>query len=60
MGDCDGNQSVSVGEVVRSVGIYLHSESPDDTCPFGDANCNGAIEVSELVRAVNNVLRGCY
>lgn len=60
-GDCDGNGQVTVDEVTRLIGcpIGLHV---DRFCPVlacGDPNGSGAIEVNELVIAVNNLLRGC-
>lgn len=57
-GDCDGNRTVTVDEVLRqvqiSLGIGLVSE-----CQAGDADGSGSITVDEILTAVNVALDGC-
>jgi hypothetical protein len=57
-GDCDGNGSVSIDELVRGVSIALGNASVDD-CPTFDSNGDGLVTVAELVEAVNFALDGC-
>jgi len=57
-GDCNGDDSVSVGELVIGVGIALGRQLLP-RCSSFDVNGNGRVEVSELVRAVRNALGGC-
>ena len=58
VGDCDGNGSVSVGELVTGVNIALGSQSVD-RCRAFDSSGNQRVEISELVAAVNRALNGC-
>jgi hypothetical protein len=58
VGDCDGNGSVAIGELITGVNISLGSRPLTDCADF-DANDSGAIEVNELVSAVNGALLGC-
>jgi hypothetical protein len=58
VGDCDGNGSVSVGELVTGVNIALGSQSVD-RCRAFDSSGNQRVEISELVAAVNRALGGC-
>jgi len=57
-GDCDGNGSVTVNELVTSVNIALGS-LPLSACPVLDVNGDGTVEIDELVAAVNDALNGC-
>lgn len=65
VGDCDGNGRATIAEIIRlvrcSIGICLLPAivAPHEVVTCADANDSGAIEVSELVAAVDNVLRGC-
>jgi hypothetical protein len=64
VGDCNGNGSVTVDDLIRMVNIALELQPicPMDGmggCLAGDANCNCTITVEELVQAVINVLNGC-
>jgi hypothetical protein len=55
-GDCDADGRVTVDELVRAVRINL-GELPLSACPaFGAAT---SVRIEQLVRAVNNALRGC-
>lgn len=58
VGDCDGDGTVSIGELVRAVNIALGSAALD-TCPAIDLNGNGSADINELVAAVNNALNSC-
>lgn len=57
-GDCDGNATVSVNEIVTSVGIAL-GQSATTRCPAADLNNDGHVTVDELIAAVNVALNGC-
>ncbi len=57
-GDCSGDGSVTVDELVKGVNIALGSADLS-TCPVLDANGDGAVTIDELVKAVNNALNGC-
>jgi Tol biopolymer transport system component len=63
IGDCDGDGMVSVADLVRMVNIALNLQAlcPDGGpgCLAGDGNCDCEITVDEIVRAVQNSLRGC-
>ncbi len=58
VGDCDGNGSVSISELVTMVNIALGSRPLADCLP-GDRDGGGSIVISELIAAVNNALNGC-
>lgn len=57
IGDCDGDGSVTVDEILKMVNIALGS--PVEECPAGDRDGDGAITVDEILAAVANALRGC-
>ncbi len=57
-GDCDGDRSVTVYEVLRGVNIALGAFLLTD-CPSFDGDSNGEVTVNELVQAVKNALAGC-
>ncbi len=58
VGDCNANGSVAINELIIGVGISLRMRDTAD-CPSFDANESGAVEIAELIRAVNNSLDGC-
>lgn len=58
VGDCSGNGSVSIDELVRGVNIAL-GRAPLAECPVFDRDGNGMVSVAELVRGVNSAVRGC-
>ena len=58
VGDCSMNQSVTVEEIVRGVGI-LQSLVSFEMCPEFDADASSAIEQEELRDAVTRALGGC-
>jgi hypothetical protein len=57
-GDCDGDATVAINELVRGVSIALGS-APVDECPAFDADQDGAVSINELIAAVNAALEGC-
>lgn len=57
-GDCDADDTVSVGDLVTGVVILLGLRAADD-CLLLDANADGRVAVDEVVAAVNNNLLGC-
>lgn len=57
-GDCDGNGSVGISELIIGVNIAL-SGSGLDTCESLDLNGNLMVDINELVTAVNDALTGC-
>ncbi len=58
LGDCDGNDQVTVDELVRGVDVALGNQSVT-TCPNFDLNNDSAVTVEELVGAVVFALNGC-
>ncbi len=57
-GDCDGNKTVSVAELIRGVDIALGAQAVA-ACRASDANNDGAVTVDELVNGVDRALFGC-
>jgi C1A family cysteine protease len=57
VGDCDGNGTVSINELILGVNIALGFASRS-ACPAFDPNGNG-VNIDELVRGVSNALSRC-
>jgi YVTN family beta-propeller protein len=57
-GDCDGDGTVSINEIVTGVAIALDVLSLNQ-CAACDEDGNGAVTVDDLVRAVSHALDGC-
>lgn len=57
-GDCDGDDRVAIGELVRAVNIALGTAAVA-TCRAADGDGDGDISINELVRAVAAALDGC-
>ena len=57
-GDCDANGTVSIDEVVRSVGVAIGDVSMD-VCPNADLNKDQSVGIGELISAVRDALNGC-
>lgn len=57
-GDCDGNRSVAISELVLGVRIALR-QSVVTACSQFDVNRDGVVAINELVQAVAAALRGC-
>jgi len=58
IGDCSGDQAVTVNELLMLVNIALNNDLVT-ACPVGDANQDGEITINEILAAVNNALNGC-
>jgi hypothetical protein len=58
VGDCDGNGTVAINELIRGVNIAL-GMADVSTCTAMDANGNGIVAINELIQGVNNALNGC-
>ena len=58
VGDCDGDGSVAINELIRGVNIAL-GDAPLTDCGSFDANGDGAVAINELIQAVNSALNGC-
>jgi len=57
-GDCNGDGTVTVDEILTMVNIALGIEDVS-TCLPGDANNDKMITVDEILTAVNDALNGC-
>ena len=57
-GDCNGDDVVSVNELVAGVNIALGNAAVT-ACPAFDQNQDGQVTVNELIAAVSNLLYGC-
>ena len=55
VGDCSGDGMVAINELILLVNIALGS-APADQCPV---DCRDGVDISCLIRAVNNALSGC-
>ncbi len=58
VGDCNGDKSVTVNELIVMVNIALGTQDIS-ACQAGDANHDGQISVNEIILGVNNSLNGC-
>jgi hypothetical protein len=58
IGDCDGDGTVGVDELVLSVGLAVNEQSIGG-CASIDVDRDGAAAVHELIAAVGNALGGC-
>ena len=58
VGDCDGDGTVAIDELVAAVNIALGSAALS-TCPAIDPNGDGTATITELVIAVDDALDGC-
>jgi hypothetical protein len=58
VGDCNGDGSVTVDDILVMVNIALGNASVS-ACNPGDANDDGQVTVDEILTAVNNALNGC-
>jgi len=57
-GDCDGDLTTTVDELIAAVGIALGA-APLANCAAADTNADGQVTVDELVAAVDIALHGC-
>jgi hypothetical protein len=58
VGDCNGNGTVAINELILGVNIAL-GNTPLSACTAFDANGDGRVTINELIVAVNNALNGC-
>ena len=63
-GDCDGNGTVTIGEVIKCVNMFLGQPfcspaNPALGCPVADINHDGVVSIGEVVQCVNRFLAGC-
>ncbi|MFQ5664852.1 MAG: hypothetical protein ACE5I7_00310 [Candidatus Binatia bacterium] len=58
VGDCDGDNAVTVNELVTGVNIAL-GRLPLDTCERFDRNSDGQVTIDELIAGVGAALKGC-
>ena len=58
VGDCNEDNSVTVGEIVRAANIALGTAEMSE-CPLADASGEGRVTIDELIQAVGAALRGC-
>jgi hypothetical protein len=58
VGDCDGDGSVSVGELVLGIGMALGRDERS-SCSDLDFDENGAISIDEILLGVRSALHGC-
>ncbi|HVM97189.1 MAG TPA: dockerin type I repeat-containing protein [Candidatus Acidoferrales bacterium] len=58
LGDCNGDNEVTIDELLQMVRIAL-GEASVDACPAGDADGDGTISIDAVILAVNNTLNGC-
>lgn len=57
-GDCDGDRTVAVGELIDLVAIGLEQRQAS-TCPGGDGDGDGTVSVAEILGGVRAALSGC-
>ena len=57
-GDCNGDHSVEIDEIILGVRAVL-GEAPIDDCRAMDGDGSGTVTVDELVAAVTGALQGC-
>ena len=58
VGDCNEDDSVTVGEIVRGVNIALGTADMSE-CPLADSSGEGQVTIDELIQAVSAALSGC-
>ena len=63
-GNCNGNASVGIGELVRCVNHFLgrplcDPRQPALSCPVAAGDNDGDVLVGEVMQCVNGFLRGC-
>jgi hypothetical protein len=57
-GDCDGNGTVTIEELITAVNIAL-GLLPLSACPAADGGGDGQVTIDDLISAVDNALNGC-
>jgi len=57
-GDCDGDQQVTVNELITLVNIDLGS-ADNSACPDGIVPPDSSVDITMIIKAVNNALTAC-
>src|SRR5579862_3564310 len=57
-GDCNGDGTVTISELISAVNIALGTVG-GDVCPNADRDGDGSVSINELVTAVGDALNGC-
>jgi len=57
-GDCDGSGDVGVNEIIILVNITLGS-AENSACPDGIVPSTDPVDITMIIRAVNNALNNC-
>ncbi|MGH3644331.1 MAG: hypothetical protein ACRDUX_35535 [Mycobacterium sp.] len=57
-GDCAGNGTVTINDLILAVNVALGSTAPTE-CPAADRDGDGHVEINELIGAVRAALMGC-
>jgi len=58
VGDCNGDGTVAINELITGVNIAL-GNAQASSCPSFDTNSDGSVAVNELISGVNALLNGC-
>ena len=58
VGDCNGDNTVAINELITGVNIALGA-APLSQCPSFDPNGDNMVGINELITAVNNALGSC-
>ena len=58
VGDCDGDGSVPINELIVGVNLALGA-APVSSCAAFDRNADGAVSIDELLAGVNNATGAC-
>ena len=58
VGDCNGDETVTVDELMTGVNVALGSGGVN-SCPFFDGNFDGAVTVDEVIVGITADLLGC-
>lgn len=57
VGDCDGDDTVAISELILGVNIALNVK-PLNAC-LAFANSQGVVDIAQLIKGVENALNGC-
>jgi hypothetical protein len=57
-GDCNGDWSVTLDELVQAINMAL-GRAETGICPLLDGNRDGTVAIDEVVKAVGSALDGC-
>jgi hypothetical protein len=57
-GDCNGDWSVTLDELVQAINVAL-GLTANGICPRLDGNLDGLVAIDEVIKAVGSALDGC-